>query len=293
MINKKAAYSGFLLILIVIVASILFLTQKPVPEYTVERVIKYNFTVSNPGNKAIKKSAVWTYIPVKNTSTQQFVSVDASHDYKLEVDSLGNQKLHFELQNIPPYGTKIITIVARVNMSKRPNDIEIDDAAMYLNSEKYIESDNESILSVATELNKNDSIETAKAIYQWILDDLEYKGFISEDRGALFALENGYGDCTEFAYLYTALARAAGLPARSIAGFVYSENARLKVADYHNWSEVRLDDGWWLVDSQKETYMDKFDDYIAMRILSEGANSDSDNSQKYFHVDAPLVMAMN
>ena len=178
-------------------------------------------------------------------------------------------------------------------MSEQPNDDYVDDIRLYLNSEKYIESESEVIVSLASELQRSDSSATAEAIYYWVVENMEYKGFVTEDRGALFAVENSEGDCTEYAYLVTALARANELPSRSIAGFAYSENARVSAKDYHNWSEVMFDKKWWLIDAQKEVFMEKFADYIAMRIISNSEDAVFDNSQKYFHIDAPLTAVMN
>lgn len=57
---------------------------------------------------------------------------------------------------------------------------------------------------------------------------------------ALEVLASKRGDCNEHAVLFTALARAAGLPARVAAGVVYLDNAFY----YHAWSEVWL--GQWV-----------------------------------------------
>ena len=56
-------------------------------------------------------------------------------------------------------------------------------------------------------------------------------------------LENRTGDCNEFTTLYVALARAAGLPARTVAGLLYV-NGRFY---YHAWPEVYLGD-WVAID---------------------------------------------
>jgi hypothetical protein len=53
-------------------------------------------------------------------------------------------------------------------------------------------------------------------------------------------LENGRGDCNAAATLFVALARSAGLPARTISGLLY-QNERFY---YHAWAEVYL--GTWV-----------------------------------------------
>ncbi len=177
-------------------------------------------------------------------------------------------------------------------MSKLPNKVHVKDLTPYLESEKHIESDNDAIATLAAELKKNNEVSTIEAIYHWALENMTYEGYVAEDRGALYALEHGEGDCTEFAHIITALARATHLPSRSVAGFAYSKNARVVAKDYHNWSEVLIDGKWWLVDAQKKAFMEKPSDYINMWIISTAEGIRAGNSQEYFHVNAPLVAEM-
>jgi transglutaminase-like putative cysteine protease len=57
---------------------------------------------------------------------------------------------------------------------------------------------------------------------------------------AVSVLKNKRGDCNEHATLFTALARAAGVPARVAVGLVLQDGRFL----YHAWAEVWL--GRWL-----------------------------------------------
>jgi transglutaminase-like putative cysteine protease len=60
---------------------------------------------------------------------------------------------------------------------------------------------------------------------------------------AVYVLEHPSGDCNEFTTLYVALARSAGLPARTVSGLLYV-NGRFY---YHAWPEIYLND-WVAVD---------------------------------------------
>ncbi|MCP4486522.1 MAG: transglutaminase domain-containing protein, partial [Gammaproteobacteria bacterium] len=152
---------------------------------------------------------MWMYLPVQQTSTQKFISVQTSDSYHLVEDQLGNQKMVFELRDIAPYGSKIISVNLRVNMSDLPNRVSVNDLTPYLEGEKHIESDDAAIVALAAELRRNSEVSTIEAIYHWALQNMTYEGYVAEDRGALYALEHGEGDCTEYAHLVTALARAA------------------------------------------------------------------------------------
>lgn len=82
----------------------------------------------------------------------------------------------------------------------------------------------------------DDALDVAKRLNEWVYDRLEKRITMSVP-SARQVLEAGRGDCNEHTVLYVALARAAGLPARTAAGLVYV-NGRFY---YHAWPEVWLD----------------------------------------------------
>ena len=63
---------------------------------------------------------------------------------------------------------------------------------------------------------------------------------------ALDVLEQRKAECQGQAYLYTALARAAGIPTRIVNGLVYSEQFNGFL--YHSWAESVVDGRWMAVD---------------------------------------------
>ncbi len=70
----------------------------------------------------------------------------------------------------------------------------------------------------------------------------------SRDR-ASEVLATGKGDCTEHALLFTALARAAGIPARPVYGLVYTRYGDGADALYwHAWVEVKSGEEWIALD---------------------------------------------
>lgn len=77
--------------------------------------------------------------------------------------------------------------------------------------------------------------------------------FIQDDYAAepltvLDILKKRKGDCTEHALLFTTLARAAGIPAREVAGLVYMGDGERGFGG-HAWNEVVLDGEWVPVDA--------------------------------------------
>ncbi len=61
-------------------------------------------------------------------------------------------------------------------------------------------------------------------------------------------LEKRKGDCSEYALLFTTLARAAGVPAREVSGLMYMGDAE-KAFGPHAWNEVMLDGQWTPIDA--------------------------------------------
>jgi hypothetical protein len=86
---------------------------------------------------------------------------------------------------------------------------------------------------------ERDAVKAARLFLDWTYATLAKESSIGMPT-ALEALDSKKGDCNEHAVLFTALARAAGLPARVAAGVVYLDGAFY----YHAWSEVWL--GQWV-----------------------------------------------
>jgi hypothetical protein len=87
--------------------------------------------------------------------------------------------------------------------------------------------------------DERDALRAAVRINDWVYGTLRKVPTISIPN-ALQVLDMGEGDCNEHAVLFAAMARAAGIPARTVAGAVYLDGAFL----YHAWCEVWL--GRWV-----------------------------------------------
>jgi transglutaminase-like putative cysteine protease len=79
----------------------------------------------------------------------------------------------------------------------------------------------------------------ADALHDWVYSELIKSPALSIP-SALEVLQNRRGDCNEHTVLYTALARAAGLPTRIAIGLVWSDD--LDGFYYHAWPEVLIEE---------------------------------------------------
>lgn len=87
--------------------------------------------------------------------------------------------------------------------------------------------------------------EQAESLALFVHDYLRYQDS-PRARTVYETLRDRRGDCTEFADFYTTLARAIGLPARTIVGLVYVADAKAFVP--HAWNEVAIDEEWRSLD---------------------------------------------
>jgi len=120
----------------------------------------------------------------------------------------------------------------------------------YTQPEELIQSNNSKIVSKMQNLmsGANNIGEKVSKIYNFVTTHIRYAKQ-EEEKGALWALENGVGDCSEYSCLFVALCRAAGIPARVQAGFAF-HRVNEALEDGHMWAEYYLENyGWIPVDA--------------------------------------------
>jgi len=142
----------------------------------------------------------------------------------------------------------------------------------YTEPEELIECNNPEIVSLAHNLtdDADDWHEKAMKLHNFVYRHMSYEAQ-DEERGALWALENAVGDCSEYSYLFVALCRAAGIPARIKAGFAFHQ-ASETLEDGHMWSEYYLENyGWTPVDITWRLF-DQIDDkhFSSIQSMPEG-----------------------
>lgn len=258
-------------------------TGRPKRLYLISRHVQYSFTLTNRTHKAVKDVHFWTYAPVKQTPSQKCDKLESSYPYDLILDEYSNQILHYSFESFAPYSSKVITVDAYLNLSDSPNRFPTNSLAEYLLPEKHIESDHPEMIATAQQLKKNTTLETAGNIFQWIVNNLSCPGYVLHERGALYALNNKKGDCTEYMYLFAALCRAERIPSRCLGGYVCTQDSILQFNRYHNWSEFYYDDTWRLADPHKNVFLLNQAHYIAFKIIKRSPrNPIADFSR--FHV---------
>jgi transglutaminase-like putative cysteine protease len=256
----------------------------------VSRRLRFTATFSNPLSRSLDKATFWFYLPRKEGMAQTLRDVQVSAPFRLHSDAIDHTLLELPFENFPPLAQKVVNISVEVLMQEG-RAITSGKPDTWNRSERYIESDAPEIVALATELKRPSDADTAYAIYEWVSTHINYAGYLADDYGALYALERRRGDCTEYAYLATALARASGLPARVVGGYVVSQDALPRAEDYHNWAEVYFDGKWRLLDAQKQSWLKPAENYVAFRYYQAVAGNPLGSAHR-FHMDGELAVRL-
>lgn len=115
----------------------------------------------------------------------------------------------------------------------------------HLASLEGIEAASPAIIAQARQIleGKSGVAAQAQALVDWTAQYLT--DTVDDSGSALSALEKKSGNCQSHAKLYTALARASGIPTRFVSGLVSQDGQGFL---YHSWSESWLEGRWVAVD---------------------------------------------
>jgi len=113
--------------------------------------------------------------------------------------------------------------------------------ASYLQSTPFMQSDHPAIRALVRKVlqGETDALRAATRIQAWVYNGLAKEPTVSIPN-ALEVLKSRKGDCNEHTVLFNAMARAVGIPAKTVVGVVYLRGAFY----YHAWSEIWL--GEWV-----------------------------------------------
>jgi hypothetical protein len=171
--------------------------------------------------------------------------------------------------------------LSRDHPTDKPTPLSKEDRLENLRATANMQSDHESLRKLAKEIvgDEKDPVKAATRIEKWVYKNLR-KTYDANADDALTVLENKAGDCTEHTLLFTALARAAGIPAHEVGGLVYAGGDKPSFG-WHAWSEIHDGSQWVTVDP---TFGQVYVDPTHIK-FSEGAED-----QAYLNVAGKLKM---
>jgi len=220
--------------------------EKPI-QNSIEMVLGYDFKVPGDTHRIIFLVVLPKTIPGRqeilsiecSEKPVEFINVD-QNKYARFIFDRPNEKFKLEII-IKAKLFRYDLFNARKNKIKNP--LNNPDLEMFLKEEKFIDVNNPHILKTAKSIKGDKKIEQLRNIYYYVLDNLEYKIQGEKDRGALYALNNKKGDCSEYADLFVALCRAKNIPARVVTGYTERHDG---TSPKHIWTEAYLKKYGWI-----------------------------------------------
>jgi transglutaminase-like putative cysteine protease len=139
------------------------------------------------------------------------------------------------------------------------------EAEQWLRPTLYVQSDDPKMIAKAREIvgEEKDTLKIVEKIVHWVSDNMR-STFSARLTNALEVLNSMEGDCTEHSVLFVGLARAAGVPAREVAGLIYADSPQPGFY-FHQWAKVWV--GTWM--DVDPTFNEVFADATHIK-LSEG-----------------------
>lgn len=109
-----------------------------------------------------------------------------------------------------------------------------------LTSSTGLDREDLSLLAAKFAKDDVDSLRVARRIYDAVIDRLEYRR-MQTFKGAGRCWDERSGECCDYAALFVALCRSAGIPARSVCGFQFVDGRW----DLHVWAEFYVQQIGW------------------------------------------------
>ena len=192
-------------------------------------------------------------LPPSTNYQEIYVNEITPRPLNVTQDKDGNWLAEYRL--LPAQKLEItVSGVAQLSLTPKKQPLTQAEFTEYTKEQPYWQTTNASIKAVAADLK------TPKAIYEFVVKTLSYDfSRVTDDKsrlGAANALKNPTSAvCREYTDLFVALARAAGIPAREVDGFAYTENTKQRPLSLakdilHAWPEYYDKDSetWVMVD---------------------------------------------
>jgi transglutaminase-like putative cysteine protease len=221
--------------------------------------------ISVPVTEGAKEVRVWFPLPrAEEGQTIADEKIEAPPGWRMATDDQGNRYVHATVS--APKEPVVVTTKFRVTRTEQRGNLRAEDTRPLNDAEKkqyaaLLGSDthvviNDEIKALAAQIRGTETnpLKVARKLYDWTLDNVEYwvkdpaKWKASPVGSSDYCLKNRTGNCTDFHSLWTALARASGIPTRMKYGSLFkpSLDGQDKDASYHCWPESWFPNLGWV-----------------------------------------------
>jgi len=221
--------------------------------------VDYTYQITNFGPGKVKKADVFFAIPENRENQKINGEIRFSPNVNDIVTDQWNQKcVHFELENIAAGERRELHMVTTAELSEvhyyifpdkvgGREEIPEDILTLYLRDNNKYQLHHPVIVDAVKKAvgNETNPYWISRNILKYIIKNMYYK----MDGGwntAPTVLARGNGSCSEYSFVYIAMCRAAGIPARYV-GAVVSRDKESNMDDvFHRWVEIYLPNYGWI-----------------------------------------------
>ncbi len=222
------------------------------------REFKFVYGAALTDLKPGTKVRVWLPVATSNHDQQvELMGTDLPAQHRRTVEKrYGNALIYFEAE-ANEAGEVPIEVTYRVTRRELTDvnyENATDDGTMFLKASTLVPTDTELRDQVlGNQTADGDSLEMARKLYEGVDEHMKYDkpsdqpGWGNGD--AVWACNNGFGNCTDFHSLFIASARTLEIPARFEIGFPIPQKiGKGVVGGYHCWAKFLADGKWVPVD---------------------------------------------
>jgi transglutaminase-like putative cysteine protease len=224
-----------------------------------EELLEYTNQVRNYGPGLVKDLDIYLAIP-ENLPNQELLSEIEYSPQPTDflTDKWGQKVAHYRFQNIE--ATQFVTVGMKARaklfnvryyifpemtgeLKDIPQDIKerfLADDTKYSINDPFIQRSTKE--AVGEETN---AYWIARKIFNYVIESISYE-MVGGWNIAPTVLKRGTGSCSEFAFVYIAMSRAAGLPARYVGCVAVRGDDASVDETFHRWIEVYLPNYGWI-----------------------------------------------
>ncbi|MBD3402016.1 transglutaminase [candidate division GN15 bacterium] len=246
--------------------------------------VEFIHQTRNFGPGTVTGLDVYLAIP-KDLTNQELLDPATFEPEATEVltDKWGQQVAHFRFENLAPTEFATVRMLASANMHQTRyfvypdrlgslDDIPNDIRDRYLVNDAKFSMDDPVIQNGVREAvgDETNPYWIGRKIFNYIIARMEYE-LAGGWNVAPAVLERGNGSCSEYSFVYIAMCRAAGLPARYAGSIVVRGDDASYDEVFHRWVEIYLPGyGWFPVDPSRGDKKWPADQAKAFGSLSNG-----------------------
>jgi transglutaminase-like putative cysteine protease len=221
--------------------------------------LEYTHQFRNYGPDVVTSVDIYLAVP-ENLPNQELLGEIVYHPAPQEflTDRWGQKVAHYRTENLPGGGMVNVSMTTEAEIFKTRyfifpedvgtlRDIPRDIKQVFLSDESKYATADPFIVKSAKEAvgDEQNAYWVARKIFDYIIERMHYE-LVGGWNIAPTVLKRGSGSCSEYSFVFIAMSRAAGLPAR-YAGSVAIRGDDASTDDvFHRWVEVYLPNFGWV-----------------------------------------------